>query len=79
MRSKNMNSNVNVKAKDSKKAQKHSSGHHSVRVRSKLIVYFACFAALILLIIWVFQIKMLSYFYRQTKLEELSHVSAEIR
>ena len=48
-------------------------------VRGKLLIYFACFAALILLIIWVFQIKMLSYFYRQTKLEELSHVSAEIR
>lgn len=78
MRSKSKNSNVNVKAKDSQKAQKHSSGHHSVSVRSKLIVYFACFAALILLIIWIFQIKMLSYFYRQTKLEELSHVSAEI-
>lgn len=47
-------------------------------VRTKLLIYFACFAVVMLFIIWVFQIKMLSYFYRQTKLEELEHVSDEI-
>lgn len=50
----------------------------SMGVRAKLIIYFACFAVVMLVIIWVFQIKMLSYFYRQTKLEELGHVSDEI-
>ena len=47
-------------------------------VRAKLLIYFACFAAVMLLIIWVFQVRMLDYFYRQTKMDELSRVSHEI-
>ena len=47
-------------------------------VRGKLLIYFACFAAVMLLIIWVFQVKMLEYFYRQTKMGEMSRMSEDI-
>lgn len=47
-------------------------------VRAKLLIFFSCFAAAILVIIWVFQVRMLDYFYRQTKLDELSHISTEL-
>lgn len=52
--------------------------HRILSVRAKLLIYFACFAAVMLLIIWVFQVRMLDYFYRQTKMDELSRVSHEI-
>lgn len=50
----------------------------AMSVRGKLLIYFACFAAVMLLIIWVFQVKMLEYFYRQTKMGEMSRMSEDI-
>ncbi len=50
----------------------------AVSVHVRLILYFACFAAVMLVIIWVLQIGMLDYFYRGTKLDELTHVSKEL-
>lgn len=67
----------NGKAKKAKKAKKQKQSR-AVSVHARLILYFACFAAVMLVIIWVLQIGMLDYFYRGTKLEELTHVSKDL-
>ncbi len=66
----------NIYNKKQKKISR--KNRRTLSVRAKLLIYFACFAAAMLLIIWVFQIRMLDYFYRQTKMDELSRVSGEI-
>ena len=64
-------------ARSAKKEKPQRAGR-AVSVHARLILYFACFAAVMLVIIWVLQIGMLDYFYRGTKLEELTHVSKEL-
>lgn len=64
------------KTKTDKKTNR--APRRAMSVRGKLLIYFACFAAVMLLIIWVFQVKMLEYFYRQTKMGEMSRMSEDI-
>ena len=49
-----------------------------VSIRWKLIVYFAIFVAVALLVMWVFQVYLLNNFYELIKRREMAHSSSEL-
>ena len=60
-----------------KKNNRKNTGH-GVSIRWKLIVYFAIFVAVALLVMWVFQVYLLNNFYERIKRREMSHSATEI-
>ena len=47
-------------------------------IRAKLILYLACFSALILLVFWFFQIFMLDRFYEWSKKDQMKKTLSQL-
>ncbi|MCQ2429635.1 MAG: HAMP domain-containing histidine kinase [Clostridia bacterium] len=52
--------------------------HRRIGVYWKLFAYIALFTTFMLIVVWVFQIGLLNYFYRQSKFDELNTVEAAL-
>lgn len=61
-----------------KKERKAQSSYPGTGVTSKLLIYFLIFMALMLVVLWVFQVMLLNLFYRNTKMNEMERIAATI-
>ncbi|MBQ7391214.1 MAG: hypothetical protein IJV73_00875, partial [Clostridia bacterium] len=57
---------------------KQKIARQGVSIRWKLIVYFAIFVAVALMVMWVFQVYLLNNFYELIKRREMSHSAKEL-
>ncbi len=61
-----------------KSGNREAKPHRHVGIRWRLFICLAAFTVLILLTLWFFQIRLLSYFYEREKLSELREAAADV-
>ena len=61
-----------------RKKQADKRPYPGTSVTTKLLLYFLIFMALMLLVLWVFQVMLLNVFYRNTKMNEMEEIAESI-